>query len=119
MDTPKPLTVSVHFGAVIPSADGSFGNLKPDVTIDNVDVNGDIDAQISSAIACAEKVFAAIDDKIIEFIDEAAKTTGGGLTISKRIDKIDEVLSRVTKRLSELKGIEKVGDPSAAVAAVR
>lgn len=102
----KELTVSIHFGAVIPASDGSFGNLKPDITIDNVEVYGDQDKQIADALACAERVFAAIDDKIIEFIDDAAKSSGGGLTIAKRLDKIEETMARATKRLSELKGIE-------------
>lgn len=106
VDERKELTVSVHFGAVIPASDGSFGNLKPDITIDNVAVYGDQDQQIADALACAERIFAAVDDKIIEFIDSAAKTSGGGLSISKRLDKIEETMSRASKRLSELKGIE-------------
>lgn len=103
----KELMVSVHFGAVIPSADGSFGNLKPDITIDNVLVYGDQDKQIADALDCAERIFAAVDGKIIEFIDNAAKTTGGGLTIARRLDKIEETVSRAAKRLAELKGIEQ------------
>ena len=102
----RPLSVSVHFGAVIPSSDGSFGNLKPDVTIENVRVDGDVDAQIKQAMEVAERVFAAIDDKIIEFIDSASSATGGGLGISKRLERVESTLARATERLKELKGIE-------------
>lgn len=89
------LTVDVELGATIPTLE--YGNIRPLIRISGVDPNGDVESQIEIAIAGATKVFASIDDNIINFVEEAAKAVGGGLEINNRLKAVEEALAIIKR----------------------
>ena len=89
------LSFTVELGATIPTTE--YGNLRPLIKIANIDPSGDVEAQINIAMAGATQAFTAIDDQIVQFVEEAAKAIGGGLKINNRLKAVEEALA-ATKR---------------------
>jgi hypothetical protein len=91
------LSVSVELGATIPTQE--YGNVRPLVRIDGIDPNQDVEAQVNLALEAASKGFIAIDDKIIELVDQAAGTVESAPKIRNRVAEIEKQIKHLKSAL--------------------
>ena len=87
-DGVEPLLVSVSLGATIPT--GDYASLRPEVRIQNIRLDQDIDPQIKTALEAAAKAWVAIDTEI-EMVDPSIRN------IAKKVRELAEKPEKTAK----------------------
>lgn len=104
------LSVTVELGMTLPVTD--YGNVRPRVTINNIDPYGDVDEQVSVALKTATRAFGLVDGEMINVISNILAPETGLPGFRERLEAVEtgmrnlnvarENLKRVVSRLKEL-----------------
>lgn len=102
------MKVSVELAATLPLPDsGGYGNVKPRISIDEIDPDGDVEAQIALGIEIAQKAFVRIDEQLDVSISEIISTDSKpGYreqvdNLSGEVKKLKDVVKKMADRLIE------------------
>lgn len=104
------MRVSVELGCTLPFDVKGFGNVKPLITISDIDPEADVDKQIEMGIEVAKKAFVRIDEQLDIVISELIATDGAPgyrqkvETIEKDVHKMMTSFTNLLSALSR-KGI--------------
>ncbi len=107
----EPLLVSVSLGATIPT--GNYASLRPEVRIQNIRLDLDIDPQIKTALEAAAKAWVAIDTEIeVQVSDMVASSTGKSDGLREQLDElqqwrkkmVDPSIKNIADKVRELAG---------------
>lgn len=103
-----PLTVSVSLGATVPA--GDYGNVKPNIRIDNIVVGQPIEPQVSAALEAARIAFLEINTELESRLSEILEDAADRQTLRERIertvawitDRGDPSLENIAQEISRL-----------------
>lgn len=119
-DGVEPLLVSVSLGATIPT--GDYASLRPEVRIQNIRLDQDVDTQVKTALEAAAKAWVAIDTEIeVQVSDMVASATGKPEGVREQLDElqqwrkkmVDPSIRNIAEKVRELAGKpEKAVKPS-------
>ena len=70
------MRVSVELGCTLPFDTTGYGNVKPLITISDIDPEADVEKQIELGIEVAKKAFVRIDEQLDVAISEIISTDG-------------------------------------------
>lgn len=87
------LRISVTLGATLPTM--QYGNIKPEITISNIDPNGNVEEQIELAIAAIKKGFESIDNHLVEFVESSEAIQESGTKLLEKVDTLETKLEKM------------------------
>lgn len=103
------LTVDVHLGATINIEEESHSFIKPDISINGLDVNGDWEAQLQQGLVVGIAGLKVLNDGIVEVVSEAVTMLDNPTVVADqlgdtatRMEKIENINIRVVARVREL-----------------
>lgn len=101
---PKRLTVSVRLGVTVNM--GDLGFLKPEVSINDIDPNEDVDAQIARGMEIAVTGFRVLDAKMEDIIADLISVEGSQGGYKERVESLEKY--RDASRENFKKIVEKI-----------
>jgi hypothetical protein len=113
MPDDQRLLVTVALGVTLPVTD--FGNVKPMVTIANIDPAGDVALQIKTALNTAERAFVEIDGHLDQVLSEILSPVTGRPGFKARLETMEakmaslETVKKNVRRIADkLKEVDAV-----------
>ena len=98
--------VSIHRGVTIPHPDkGNYTMWKTDITLSDIDTEGDVDAQIEEALGVAGKISASLAEPLAQDAADVSTLAIEGVGVAKQFEQFlvddkawkDSVVKEVTK----------------------
>ncbi len=100
--------VGLHQGVTLPNPKDKWHNFKADITISEIDTEGDIDAQLKTCLDALEKIAEAVEEPLAQTL---ANSSGLGIEgIGLATDLTDMIKSNETWReniVTEIKKLQK------------
>lgn len=94
------LRVSATLGLTIPLPGDRFGNVKPELRIDGIDPEGDVEAQLQLALAAGEKAWIAIDGNMNVVVGQLLSPNAGVPTPLDRIEALEKTASTAKRNIA-------------------
>src|ERR1035437_1741297 len=86
----KRLTVSVRLGLTIPWSDMGF--VKPEISVEGIDPEGDVEAQIEKCLDVASRAFTLIDGRMEVVLSDIVAVDSNQPGLRERLDKFEKGL---------------------------
>lgn len=96
------LRLNVHVGVVLPIPGLNIGVIKPDIEIQGLDPNGDVEAQVTLALEKAAYAMARMDEQLEVVMTDMLSPETGSPGYRERLEEAERSISAVKQRLNEV-----------------
>lgn len=111
------LRVSVELGLTLPIPGIDYSSVRPTTRIDNIDPNGDVEAQITLGLETAAKALVALDEHMEVAIHDMLAPETNAPGYRDRLTSVERTQAAVVERLNEVVRRMKQPEVAAALAA--
>lgn len=94
--------VTVHLGLKMPVPGVQYSNVEVSVTLAGIDPEGDVDAQITSALETSTQAFVRLDENIEVALTEILAPETGVPGYRERLAGVEEVIAKLAAGFNEL-----------------
>ncbi len=92
--------MSVGVTLPIPGMDYSF--IRPEISISDIDPEGDVDAQVALALGAVATAFEAADEQLEVTIGRLLAVSAGAPTMNERVREVEDSTRRVHERMAKI-----------------
>lgn len=94
--------VTVELGVTIPFPDSRFGQVSPRMRIEDIDTDGDVEAQIALSVATGEKAWFAIDENLEVNISKLLAPHSGVPAIPDQLKELQREMAGVKENIKRI-----------------
>lgn len=82
--------ISIHRGITVPNPDNKYNMFKADITIDEIDTEGDVDEQIKQAFEVYDKISNGMNEPLTQSVADVANLSIEGLGLATEFEEFQK-----------------------------
>ena len=94
--------VTVHLGLKMPVPGVQYSNVEVAVTVAGIDPDGDVEAQLASAMETSTQAFVSLDQNVEVALTEILAPETGTPGYRERLEGVEGVIAKLTAGFNEL-----------------